>query len=94
MRAFYAFLIAIAALSAMPRNADAQLYVTQLPSFPVGIVSEYDATTAVAINPNFITGLKNNPFGLALSGNTLFVANAGTSSSNGTVGKYDANTER
>jgi hypothetical protein len=83
LRAFYAFLITIAALWAMPRNAHAQLYVTQLS----GVVSEYDATTGAAINASFITGLMF-PGGLAVSGNTLFVANElGT-----TVGKYDANT--
>ena len=64
LRAFQAFLIAIAVLWAMPRNAQAQLYVTQSSS-SVGIVSEYDATTGEAINPHFITGL-NAPTGIAV----------------------------
>jgi DNA-binding beta-propeller fold protein YncE len=81
-RALYTFLIAIAALWGMPRNACAQLYVSQA---EIGVVSEYDATTGAVINANFITGV-GSPFGLALLGNTLFVANADT----GTVGKYDA----
>lgn len=52
LRAFYASLIAIAALSAMPRTARAQLYVCQL-----GILtaSEYNAATGAAINANLIT---------------------------------------
>jgi hypothetical protein len=84
LRAFYPFVIAIAVLWAMPRNAHAQLYVTQRGA---GIVGEYDATTGFAINANFITGL-NGPNGLAVKGNTLFVVNLG----NGTVGEYDAKT--
>jgi len=46
LRAFYASLIAIAALSGMPRTARAQLYVSHL-----GILtaSEYYATTGAAI---------------------------------------------
>ena len=67
----------------MPKNAQAQVYVTQLPLVPrsfIGIVSEYDASTGSLINPKFITEL-NNPFGLALKGTTLFVANTGTTSS-------------
>jgi hypothetical protein len=42
----------------------------------VGKIGAYDATTRAAINANFITGL-NNPTGLLLSGNTLFVADSG-----------------
>jgi hypothetical protein len=83
LRAFYPFVIAIAVLWAMPRNAHAQLYITQ----DNGTVSEYDATTGAAINANFITGL-DVPSGLAVKGNTLFVANQG----NGTVGVYNATT--
>jgi hypothetical protein len=48
-------------------------------------VGEYDATTGKAINPSFITGL-SFPYGLAVSGNTLFVAN------DSVVGEYDATT--
>ena len=89
LRAFYPFLIAIAALWAMPKNARAQLYVTEAPQGggPIGVVDKYDAKTGAAISPSFITGL-SDPFGLAVKGNTLFVANLGT----GTVGKYDATT--
>jgi hypothetical protein len=76
-------LLDIAVLWAIPGNAHAQLYVGQ---FNNGSVGEYDAITGAAINANFITG--PNSFGLALSGNNLFVANwVGT-----TVGEYDATT--
>jgi hypothetical protein len=81
LRALYAFLITIAVLWAMPRNAHAQLYVTQ-----GNIVSEYDAKTGAAINPNFIAGL-SSPFQIVLLGNTLFVSNL-----SGTIGEYDAKT--
>jgi hypothetical protein len=63
LRAFQAFLIAIAGLWLMPRNAHAQLYVIRGSKY--GIVSEYDAKTGAAINASFITGL-NNPVGLAV----------------------------
>src|SRR5215469_8577530 len=82
-RALYPFLIAIAALSAMPRNAHAQLYVIH----SIGDVSEYYAKTGAVINANFITGL-SGPADLALLGNTLFVVNENS----GTVGQYDATT--
>ena len=87
MRAVCAVLIGMAALWAMPRNAYAQLYVTQstLPGLDVGGVSEYDPNTGVLINATFITGL-NDPVFLALLGNNLFVADF----NNNTVGKYDA----
>ena len=49
-------------------------------------VGEYDATTGAAISPSFITGL-SAPIGLAVLGNTLFVANNAN-----TVGEYDAKT--
>ena len=69
-RALCALLLGIAALWAMPRSASSQvLYVAD----GNGRVSTYNATTGVAINANFITGL-NEPYGLALSGNTLFVS--------------------
>jgi glucose/arabinose dehydrogenase len=88
LRAFQAFLIAIAVLLAMPRDARAQLYFTSRPvGSAIGVVSEYDATTGAVINASLITGL-SNPGGLAVKGNTLFVAN----SDGGTVGKYDATT--
>src|SRR5258708_18933948 len=85
LRAFYPFLIAAAALSAMPRNARAQLYVTQ--RSPDGIVSKYNATTGTLIKAHFITGV-NDPSALALLDNELFVANKGS----GSVGEYDATT--
>jgi hypothetical protein len=80
--ALCAFPIAAAALWAMPRNACAQLYVIEFAGSPlIGVVGKYDAKTGAAINASFITGL-SNPQGLAVSGNTLFVADEF-----GTVGK-------
>src|ERR1700732_2535278 len=91
LRALYAFFIAIAVLWAMPRNAQAQrLYVTQMPFFPlsrVGEVSEYDPHTGGLIKEDFI-GALNNPSGLTVSGNTLFVLNFGAD----VVSKFDADT--
>jgi hypothetical protein len=86
--ALYAFLIAIAVLWVMPRNASAQMYVAQLFSnrLDLGFVGENNATTGAIININFITPL-NRPLDLAVSGNNLFVLTF-----NGTVGKYDATT--
>src|SRR5260221_13034286 len=89
LRAFYPFVIAAAALWAMPKNARAQLYVTEFPQGggPIGFVGKYDGTTGAAISPSFITGL-SFPRGLAVLGNTLFVSNE----TDNTVGKYDATT--
>ena len=89
LRAFYAFLIAIAALWAIADNARAQLYITNRPVEFSGpyVVSQYNAETGVVINANFITGVTQAE-GLALQDNILFVADLGA----GTVGKYDANT--
>ena len=87
MRAFYPFLIAIAALWAMPKNAHAQLYVTEVPGDNGGVVDKYDAKTGAAISPSFITGM-GFPLGLAVLGNKLFVVDFAS----GTVGKYDATT--
>jgi DNA-binding beta-propeller fold protein YncE len=91
LRACYAFLIAIAALWAMPRTAHAQLYVINKPGGGAQVVSKYNATTGALINASFITGLSNlvgvPDLGLAVSGNTLFVADA-----IGFVGKYNATT--
>jgi len=83
LRALYASLIAIAALSGMAKTARGQLYVSQL-----GILttSEYNAATGVAINANLIKRLIT-PSGLAVQGNTIFVANE-----SGWVGKYDGAT--
>jgi WD40 repeat protein len=83
LRAFYASLIAIAALSGMARSASAQLYVSEL---GILTVSEYNATTGAAINSKLITRL-STPSQLAIQGNSLFVANE-----SGSVGKYDAAT--
>jgi WD40 repeat protein len=83
LRAFYLLLTLCTALWAIPRRADAQLYVSQESS---GIVSEYNLSTGKLINANFITGL-TQPNALVLSGNDLLVANAG-----GSVGKYNATT--
>jgi DNA-binding beta-propeller fold protein YncE len=85
LRAFQAFLVAIAGLWPMPRNAHAQLYVIR--DSKTGIVSEYDAKTGEVINANFITGL-SRPVALAVNANTLFVTNFRS----GTIGKYDATT--
>ena len=88
MRAFYAFLIAIAVLWAVLRNARAQLYVSSRPEGGLfGVVSEYNATTGEVIRANLITGL-SVPRALAVSGNKLFVANTVS----GTVSEYDATT--
>jgi hypothetical protein len=52
-------------------------------------VGEYDATTGAPLNATFISGAGlNNPVGLAIQGNRLYVANVG----NNTVGEYDATT--
>src|SRR6202011_924315 len=47
-----------------------------------GTIGEYDATTGAAINPSLVSGL-NSPFGIAVSGANLYVANTGS----GTVGE-------
>jgi hypothetical protein len=85
LRAFYPFLIAIAALWAMPRTAGAQLYVTQ--GGTGGFVSKYNTTTGALIKAHFITQL-NGPTGLAVSGTDLFVAIETANK----VGKYNATT--
>jgi PKD domain len=52
------------------------------------MVGTYDATTGKAINPSLIPFLSSNvSFGLAVSGNTLFVTNGA-----GAVGTYNAST--
>jgi hypothetical protein len=68
----------------LPESASAQLYVAQ---YGFGTVSEYDPTSGAAINVNLIATGLSAPAGLALSGNTLFVANSGAN----TVGKYTVN---
>jgi hypothetical protein len=91
--AFYALLLAIAALWAMPKSAHAQLYVGQRFG---NIVGEYDATDGTAINANLITNAEglNGPAALALSDNNLFVSNFGVGAGGGTtVGKYNLTTQ-
>jgi hypothetical protein len=61
-RALCTILISIAALWTLPRNACAQLYVSNQNTDSVG---EYNATTGAPINADFITGL-NSPAGLAV----------------------------
>jgi hypothetical protein len=80
-RALCVFLVTCTALLAMPRRADAQVYVS-LPT--TGVVSEYDEKTGEVINATFITGL-TGPNELLLSREVLFIANEG-----GSVGTYDA----
>lgn len=89
LRALHPFLISVAVLWAVPRNAQAQVYVLeQSTTSPTGSVSEYSARGEL-INANFIIGLSANQ--IAVSGNNLFVVNypVGT---NGWVSKYDATT--
>ena len=93
LRGFYAFIIAVTVLWAVPRIAKAQFYIVSLPSYPgtTGIVSEYSAKGEL-INGNFITGL-NNPYVISVSDNNLFVLNkGGVDPNSGAVGKYDATT--
>jgi hypothetical protein len=138
LRAFYVVLVTCTALLAMPKRADAQVYVSQFitgivseydektgdvinagfitglagpnviirsgdtlfiaevfnpdPNGVGGVVGKYDAKTGSAISQSFITGTDFVPVGLALSGDTLFVASAGVGTIEGTIGKYDAKT--
>ena len=92
LRALPLFLIAIAGLWAGPRAAHAQeleLYVAWQPhgGSTIGVVSKLKAANGEFIKSNFIEGL-NEPSGLVLNDNTLFVA----SSQSGTIGKYNATT--
>jgi hypothetical protein len=86
-------IIAIAVLWAMPKNARAQLYVSQEPFGKPGFVSEYNATTGDVLIREFIPELVD-PHGLALLSSTqfphgfLFVAET----IEDVVGKYDAKT--
>jgi hypothetical protein len=80
----FTLLVCIAALWATPESACAQLYVAQ---YGFGTVSEYNPTSGAAINVNLIATGLSAPAGLALSGNTLFVANSGANM----VGKYTVN---
>jgi glucose/arabinose dehydrogenase len=49
-------------------------------------VDEYNATTGALIKANFVSGMQQSPYGLAFSGNNLFVVSPNK------VGKYDATT--
>ena len=73
-------LLAVGALCAHPETTCAQrIFVT---NFLSGTVGEYDAATGAPINTALVSGL-DSPWGLALSGNKLFVVNE-----SGTVGEY------
>jgi hypothetical protein len=91
--ASYLLIIAIAVLWVMPKNARAQLYVSQQPFGKPAFVSEYNASTGKVRDRHFIPEL-NGPRGLAVFGPTefpdgfLFVADL----LNDEVGKYDAKT--
>lgn len=84
---FYALLLCIVALCAMPRSAHAQLYVLDSNN----TISTYNATTGAVLNPGFITWL-SGPDRFALSGNVLFVANSGGTPGTGTVSEYNTTT--
>jgi hypothetical protein len=74
-RALCTLLLGIAVLWAMPRSARAQLRYVGCNYF----VGEYNATTGAAINASLITVTYPDlyaPCALALSGNTLFVADS------------------
>ena len=90
-RALCTTLIGIAALWAMLGSTHAQvLYVSQEYPIPgTGTVGKYDANTGAVINSSLITGVIH-PAGLALLGNTLYVASA--VAGGGSVGTYNATT--
>lgn len=92
-RALCTLLLCFAALWAVPRSARAQLYVNQdaNPSSQLVAsgVGEYNAATGAAINANFISGL-NEPLALAVSANTLYVADI--IGAGGTIRAYNAGT--
>jgi hypothetical protein len=81
-RALWAVFLCIASFWAMPRNACAQIYVSQ-GNYKVGA---YNATTGKAINASFITGLSGA--GGIVSGNSFFVTN----NISNTVGEYNSTT--
>ena len=84
-RVLYLFLIAVATLWAMPRNARAQLYVSQGQEF--NSVAEYDVNTGVLMTPTLIS--RFGAAGLALSGDNLFVMFA---AGDGYINQYNATT--
>ena len=55
-------------------------------TFNDGTVGAYDATSGTAINAKFIMGL-NEPTGIAVASNLLFVASFGSQFGAGFVGK-------
>jgi hypothetical protein len=84
---FYALLLCIVALCAMPRSAHARLYVLDSNN----TISTHNATKGAVLNPGFITGL-SGPDRFELSGNVLFVANGGGTPGTGTVSEYNTTT--
>jgi hypothetical protein len=84
-----AVMVSLTVLSSSLRaqTPTAILYVSQAGDNTVGSVSQINAITGAVINGNFIRGL-DFPYGLALSGNNLYVADYGTQ----TVGQYNATT--
>jgi WD40 repeat protein len=95
LRALCPFLFAIAALSAMPRNVDAQLYVIQRgvsTLFIEGVVSKYNATTGEVIDTFFIKHVDPfSPVALAIKDNALLMLNRGVDR-DGFVSKFDVTT--
>jgi hypothetical protein len=70
-------------------TARAQIFVTNF----FNTVGEYNATTGATINSSFISSGLSDPFGIALSGGNLFVANGADSfGAPGTIGEYNATT--
>jgi len=68
--------------------ADAQIWVANRDSETIG---EYNATTGAVINSSHVSGSGvSNPLSLAISGNNLFVLNAGNTGN--TIGEYNATT--
>jgi 6-phosphogluconolactonase (cycloisomerase 2 family) len=85
LRRAAASLFALAALVVTAGTAKAQLFVVHLNGYgPDGIVSQYNANDGNPQNPNLITTGLNQPIGIAVMGNSLYVANKG----NGTIGAY------
>jgi hypothetical protein len=84
---FYALLLCIAALCAMPRTAHAQLYVLDSNN----TISTHNDTTGAVLNPGFITGL-SGPERFALSSNVLFRGEQRGTPGTGTVSEYNTTT--
>jgi hypothetical protein len=75
---FYTLILYIAALCAMPGTARAQIFETNYG----GTVGEY-TTSGATVNAALVSGLAT-PYGIAVSGGLLFVADY----YNGTIGEY------